>query len=121
PVFGVTTGALPETMGRTGGAVLVGPSDPRVVTHTIVALLRNPERLADLGHRGREYVTMHYSLDELGDRWERMLTAPSTALHRMSGAWSGPRGARYWIETVAGACAMGWALDAGASWARSKR
>ena len=116
PVFGVAGGGLPETMGTSGGAVLVGTSDLAMAADQIIDLLGRPDRLAELGRRGREYVLARYSLQSIGDEWEDMLRSPASRLGAASGSWLGKRDLRYWAELTSGTLGLGWLLDRLARW-----
>lgn len=111
PVFGVAVGALPETVGHSGGAVLAGTPDLGAAADQLIGLLDRPDRLAELGRRGREFVLERYSLPRIGDAWERLLRCPASELASSSGRWSGTRGLRYWIEWTAGVAGLGGVLN----------
>jgi glycosyltransferase involved in cell wall biosynthesis len=116
PVFGVAAGALPETVGRSGGAVLASTPDLGAAADEIIGLLDRPDRLAELGRRGREFVLERYSLKGIGETWERLLRCAACDLASESGGWNGKRGLRYWIEWTAGAAGLGRVLDQLARW-----
>jgi glycosyltransferase involved in cell wall biosynthesis len=56
PVVQPAIGAFPEMLEASGGAVLVPPADPESLAAAWWELLHSPERLHEMGQRGREYV-----------------------------------------------------------------
>lgn len=120
PVFGVAAGGLPETVGPSGGAVLASTPDLKAAAQQVIGLLDRPERLAELGHKGRAYVLDRYSLERLGDEWERILRSPASRLADVTGRWLGRRGMRYRVEWTAGSLGLGWVLDSLGPWVRRK-
>jgi glycosyltransferase involved in cell wall biosynthesis len=56
-------------------AVTVPPEDPRAMSSAISALLQNPERMNDLGRRGRAFVERNFRRDRLMDDLVRTLIA----------------------------------------------
>ncbi|MBU6398935.1 MAG: glycosyltransferase family 4 protein [Verrucomicrobia bacterium] len=65
PVVATRVGGVPEIVqdGETG--LLVEPDDLDKQVAAVAALVRNPERRARLGSRGRAYVEAHHSLKRL--------------------------------------------------------
>jgi glycosyltransferase involved in cell wall biosynthesis len=110
PVFSFATGALPETLGPTGGALLCGKPDLGDAATAATALLRDPDRLETMGACGRSYVAQHYALDHVLSRWEEMLATPPERFHHVSGAWRGPRTYRYYVARSAVALRLTRAL-----------
>lgn len=114
PVIGVARGALPETLGPSGGAVLVSRPDLTGLADAIVELLQRPERLNSLAEAGRAFVRSHYSLERIIDHWERILAGPADDLSRLSGPWEyRGRHARYVAETLCGKLGLGQTLELG--------
>jgi len=110
PVFSFAAGALPETIGQSGGAVLCDHPDPERAASVVVDLLKDPQRLQRLGEAGRRYVTSRYDLDRIADCWERLLAGNQADLERASGEWGYRRGVRYWVERTASRLGAGRAL-----------
>jgi glycosyltransferase involved in cell wall biosynthesis len=121
PVFGVTRGALPESIGQSGGAFLVESPDLRAAAREVARLLRDPARLQAAGDDGRRYVRRHYTLSAIVERWEHLLAGPPQQLHERSGAWALPRGIRYWTEISCGRTRLGRSLEAGFAAIRAVR
>ena len=107
PVLSVAAGALPETIGRSGGAVLLDNNGPEQVAYHIVKHLRDPLTLAKMGRSGREYVVDNYNVDRIIDCWERILSAQNSELQKHCGRWMGPRTIRYYIERALRKTRMG--------------
>jgi glycosyltransferase involved in cell wall biosynthesis len=112
PVVSVARGALPETLGASGGAVLVSRPDVAGLADAIVELLQQPERLQTLAEAGRTFVRSHYSLERIVDHWQRILAAPVHDLSRLSGPWEyRPQRARYVAERLCGKLGLGQAVE----------
>ena len=86
PVFGVARGALPETIGRSGGAFLTENPDLPGAASELVRLLRAPERLDAAGRAGRHYVLEHYALAGSLQHWELCSRARPSSFTRGPGA-----------------------------------
>lgn len=112
PVLSVSAGALPETIGRSGGAALLSSSNDVLIARKIADLLNSPERLAEMGNNGRDWVLNNYHLDRIVDHWEQVLSADCKQLDKLSGTWQGKKGMRYWIERLAGRMGCGKLFDA---------
>jgi glycosyltransferase involved in cell wall biosynthesis len=65
PVIATRVGGIPEVMvdGETG--LLVEPRAPDALAARIESLLRAPDRMREMGHRGRARVLECYSLDRM--------------------------------------------------------
>jgi len=68
PVVQPRRGAFPEIVERTGGGVIVPPDDPGALADALLALARDPDRLARLGAQACEGVRAHYSIQRSVDR-----------------------------------------------------
>lgn len=101
PVFSVARGALPESIGLTGGAWLTQHEDLRQAASELVMLIRDEARLKRMGSTGAEFVRRHYGLPQVVTAWERALSDPAK-LEFHTGAWRGPKTSRYRIEKWAG-------------------
>lgn len=121
PVLSFARGGLPETIGRSGGAVLLRNSDLQAAAAEIVCLLQDPHRLAALGETGRGYVQNRYRLEDIVNHWAHLLSGSVDDLSRRTGDWGYDRTARYWIERVCGLLGSGKALDMGLAAARRVR
>jgi glycosyltransferase involved in cell wall biosynthesis len=120
PVFSVARGALPETVGRIGGAVLVKRRSPQSAAAVFASLLRDPRRLAALGRIGRSHVVTEYRLDRIVDEWARLLDHDFD-IETLSGPWRGPVSLQYIVERAVGRLGMPWLVDAPASYFRRLR
>jgi glycosyltransferase involved in cell wall biosynthesis len=107
PVFSCAAGALPETIGRSGGAILAGTPCIARLGEEFAKLLVNGPRLSQLGAKGQQYVASLYNREAVLDCWERLLQVPASQLHRATGPWRGPRGLRYWSERGVGVVGLG--------------
>ena len=67
PVVEPRRGAYTETIERTGGGLLVGPTT-EALADGILELWRNPDLAASLGARGADGVRQHYSVAREADR-----------------------------------------------------
>jgi Glycosyl transferases group 1 len=110
PVFSVARGALPETIGGSGGAVLTRQESPAGAAREFCELVADPSRLARLGTAGRSYVREAYALERALDEWERLLQQDDR-IEQLSGPWRGPRNAQYFLELAAGRLGAPWLLD----------
>lgn len=107
PIFSYSTSALPETMGRTGGAILHNTPSISEGAEVVANLLTHPALLASLGKRGRNFVTQTYCLESITDTWEQILHAEPDRLDILSGKWNYRRNFRYWLEKAAGMTGLG--------------
>ena len=57
-----------------GCGIVVAPGDPKALADGVGRLLAAPDRLADLGKKGREYAEVHYDSKIVLKRWENLLT-----------------------------------------------
>lgn len=121
PVFSVARGALPETIGRSGGAFLMENPDLRAAASEVVRLLRDPGRLRVAGQVARRYVRTRYTLATVLDHWERLLSGAAHELHARTGRWAFRRGPRYWAEITCGRLKLGRSFEACLATARAVR
>jgi hypothetical protein len=101
PVFSFARGALPETIGRSGGAVLATRADLDVATKQIAHLLTTPDRLLALSKMGRAYVESAYDLDSILNHWERLLSDSPEHLYENT-PWDYHRSRRYYLKRTVG-------------------
>ncbi len=59
PVVSTTAGALPEVVGDAG--IMVPPADSKALANAISALLEHPEKLQELGKKGRKRIIEQFS------------------------------------------------------------
>lgn len=111
PVFSVARAALPETIGRSGGALLTRRESLETAARQLGELVADSARLARLGAAGRAYVCEAYGLERIVDEWERLLQHGED-IEALCGPWRGPRTARYFLELIAGRLGATWLLDA---------
>jgi glycosyltransferase involved in cell wall biosynthesis len=117
PVFSVARGALPETIGCSGGAVLTRQESAARAALEFCELVADPSRLARLGTAGRSYVRQAYGLERILDEWQRLLQHDEH-IEDLAGPWRGPWNAQYFLELAAGRLGAPWLLD---SPAKSRR
>jgi glycosyltransferase involved in cell wall biosynthesis len=98
PVFSFARGSLPETIGRSGGAILATRLDLASAADGLTTLIRAPERLEALGRAGRVYVRLAYEPERLASHWERLLAGDPDHLDRNTGRWGARRSTRYFVE-----------------------
>lgn len=116
PVFSVARGALPETIGLTGGACLTAHKDPQLAAREFAALLADSKRLQQMGVDGARSVRELYGWEHIVGEWERLLGQygnldKCARIDKLSGRWRGPRSLRYWAELSSGRLNMPWLLD----------
>jgi phosphatidyl-myo-inositol dimannoside synthase len=91
--FGIVTleaavAGLPVVVSRIGGApeavidgvtgIVVTPEDPRALSEALIRLLSSPQDARKMGEEGRKYVTEHYSVEKIADKFWDLLCRPST-------------------------------------------
>lgn len=113
PVFSVPRGALPETIGRSGGAFLTRRQEPSAAAEDFCTLLSNPGHLASMGATGRAFVRTEYAWERVLDQWARLVDRDGE-VSVINGPWRGPVTPRYYLERSAGLMKAGWLLDAAA-------
>jgi glycosyltransferase involved in cell wall biosynthesis len=65
PVVQPREGSFPEIVEATGGGVLYAPNDADMLARALGDLLQDDSRRADLARRGRDSVTLSFSLDSM--------------------------------------------------------
>ena len=111
PVFSVARGALPETIGHSGGAFLTKQPLPQAAAAELTSLLNDATRLSSLGRLGRQYVCSEYGWDDIVDHWINLLNHTSE-IEDLAGPWRGPLSMRYFFGRSAGRLGIPWLLDA---------
>lgn len=72
PVVQPRTGSFPEIVNLTGGGLLCAPGDSRALADALAGLLKDPERAARLGGRGRSAVQELFSVERMAERMGRL-------------------------------------------------
>lgn len=75
PIVLTVDGEARAIVEESGGGIYVEPDNPQALAIALAALRDNPDRLAEMGRRGREYVLQHYLRDQQAERLEAILTA----------------------------------------------
>jgi glycosyltransferase involved in cell wall biosynthesis len=65
PVVQPRHAGFPEILAATGGGVLCEPGNPQALADAIETLLRDPARARELGHRGRDAVRQHFTIEQM--------------------------------------------------------
>lgn len=73
PVVMPRVGCLPEWIERTGGGVLVNPSDPRALAEAMARLMADPVEAQEMGRRGRRVVLGEFTQDHAAGRMLELL------------------------------------------------
>jgi colanic acid biosynthesis glycosyl transferase WcaI len=66
------TGTAKEAVERSGGGVVVPPENPEALANAILELYKNPNRVKDLGHNGRQYAEDFFSCDQAIQQYESL-------------------------------------------------
>ncbi len=114
PVFTVARAALPETVGRSGGAFLTREESVEQSGRELTMLLADSDRLTRLAAVGRKFVVSEYGWNRVVDAWEALLSQ-GPDIETLSGAWQGPKSAQYYLERLAGHTRTSWLLDGAAA------
>ena len=73
PVVQPAIGAFPEMIEPSGGGVLVPPADPKKLAAAWRELLLSPEKLAELGRNGRNFVHAHRNANSMAESTSEVL------------------------------------------------
>ena len=65
PVLQPREGAFPEAIELTGGGELYAPDRPGALAAALRSLLSDPQRVRELGRRGREKVSAEFGIDRM--------------------------------------------------------
>jgi len=68
PIVQPRVGGYPEFIEATGGGILYEPNDPQHLAQALSSLLDDPERLREMGHRGRAAVMQNYSMKNMASQ-----------------------------------------------------
>ncbi|MGB3534570.1 MAG: WcaI family glycosyltransferase [Microcoleaceae cyanobacterium] len=66
------TGTAKEAVEQSGGGVVVPPENPEALASAIVELYKNPNRVKDLGHNGRQYAEKFFSCNQAIRQYESL-------------------------------------------------
>lgn len=75
PVVATATGGIPEAVGNKGNGILIEPGDWEGMAKTISSLLREPERLKQLGLQGRKRVLAQFDWPIIVDQYRSFFRA----------------------------------------------
>jgi glycosyltransferase involved in cell wall biosynthesis len=73
PVVTTHWRGIPDVIGRTGGAFIVEPRQPRLVAERLKALMCDAKLRASMGSKNRAWFCDHYTLTRFRDRMEMAL------------------------------------------------
>jgi colanic acid biosynthesis glycosyl transferase WcaI len=65
-------GTAAKAIEKSGGGIVVPPEDPAALAHGILDLYTHPDKLEDLGKRGREYAEIYYNFESALDAYESL-------------------------------------------------
>ena len=65
PVVGTPVGGIPEVVKHGETGFLVPPKDSESLAEAVIQVLRNPEKAARLGERGRELVSREFNIETM--------------------------------------------------------
>lgn len=75
PVVATRVGGNPEVVAEGETGLLVPPRDARALSEAMLVLLRNPERAAAFGERGRERVRRQFDIEQMVDAYVALYEA----------------------------------------------
>jgi len=75
PVVQPRTGAFPEVVEAAGGGMLYEPNDPPALARALTSLLKDPDRRAELGKRGRQAVLRDFTIERMVDNMLKVYAA----------------------------------------------
>lgn len=73
PLIYVGEGEGAKVIEESGGGIVIPPEDPQALAEAVLALKRDPERRAQMGAKGREFVIKHYAWQAIIARWLKEL------------------------------------------------
>lgn len=68
PVVSTRVGGIPEVVEEGVTGLLVPPDNPQALAEAITCLLNDPEKMWEMGRRGRERVAELFTWDKVGER-----------------------------------------------------
>jgi len=73
PIVSVRSTAIPEVVEDGVNGILVEPLNPSELAKAIIFLLKNPEKMKEMGKASREIALRKFSLEEVARRYEMVL------------------------------------------------
>jgi glycosyltransferase involved in cell wall biosynthesis len=73
PIVSVRSTAIPEVVEDGVNGILVEPLNPSELAEAIIFLLKNPEKMKEMGKASREIALRKFSLEEVARRYEMVL------------------------------------------------
>ena len=73
PLIYVGEGEGAKIVEESGGGIVLPPEEPELLARAILELKRDPARCREMGKRGREFVSLHYSWNSIVARWLKEL------------------------------------------------
>jgi glycosyltransferase involved in cell wall biosynthesis len=67
PIVQPNLGGYPEFIEATGGGILYEPNDPAHLAEALSSMLDDPDRIRDMGEKGRKVVMEHYSMQNMAN------------------------------------------------------
>ena len=67
-------GAAAQAVRDSGGGVVIEPEKPKALAKAIQELYNDPERMQELGKRGRGFAIANYSFEQSLEAYESLLT-----------------------------------------------
>jgi len=67
PIVEPNVGGYPEFVEATGGGILYEPNDPENLAKALASLLDDPDKIRELGKKGREVVMEKYSMQNMAN------------------------------------------------------
>ncbi|MBN1412152.1 MAG: glycosyltransferase family 4 protein [Spirochaetales bacterium] len=75
PVVQPDTGSYHEIIDKTGGGILYSPNTKEKLAESLAKLLKNPDKIRDLGKKGKESVNKFFLIDTMATRVNNIYTA----------------------------------------------
>ena len=67
PIVQPNLGGYPEFIEATGGGILYEPNDPAHLAEALSSMLDDPDRVREMGKKGRKVVMEHYSMQNMAN------------------------------------------------------
>ena len=104
----MASGALPETLGFTGNAVLV--TQPHQLVPAFVDALSQPNDMKNIESQ-QQQVRDRYSLSRIVEYWDELLLADADRFFDLAGPWQYSKNSRYVVKKILAHFHAGWLLD----------